>query len=360
MQKKYKILFHIDLDAFFCAVQEIRYPFLRGKAFAIGREKSRGVIATASYAARKYGLKSAMPVHEAIRRCPKVILVSGGGDLYAFYSNKFKEYLAQYATVMNIASIDECYMDVTEYTKNIHPVELAKKIQKDLWNKYRLSASIGIAPTVYLSKMASELKKPKGITILRIREIEKILYPNPIDTIYGLGKKSSQPLKEAGILTIGDFLSKANKENIHKIIGFRYYEHLVQSLSGKTTSIIESEYKAEKESMSTSTTFPSDLVQFTEISNEFAKMAMEITEKLRAEKKLIKNVRITLRYPDFKTITRCRMLRVFTDDYEIINNCVQSLFEDNYNDESIRLIGVGLSKFAHEEKEERISLFDLN
>ena len=195
-----KIIFHIDMNMFFCSVAVINNPSLKGKAFAIGRENSmKGVISTASYEARKHGIHSAMPLVEAYRLLPSLIVVNPKFEEYRKYHNYFINLIKEYTNIIEVASIDEVYCDMSEISKRRNPIELAKEIQLRLVKEYHLPSSIGIAPTLFLAKMASDIKKPLGITVLRIREIDKILYELPVGDIYGIGKKTEPRLVKKGI-----------------------------------------------------------------------------------------------------------------------------------------------------------------
>ena len=198
-----KIIFHIDMNAFFCSVACILNPQLRGKAFAIGRENSyRGVISTASYEARAFGINSAMPLSEAYKIKPDLIVVHIDYKYYTEYHNKFVKLISQYSNLIEVASIDEVYADMTEAAKSKHPLVIAKEIQARLLKEYNLSCSIGIAPTLFLAKMASDLKKPLGVSVVRKRDVKDILYPLSVKEIYGIGKKTYPRLIENNIKTI--------------------------------------------------------------------------------------------------------------------------------------------------------------
>ena len=222
MKNKAKVIFHIDLNQFFCSVAIIKNPRLKGKAFAIGRENStKGVISTASYEARKYGIHAGMPQIEAISKLPSLIIVDYGYEIYSHYSNLFFKLIKSYVKDVEQTSIDEGYIDVTSITIDVnrHPLDLAKEIQTKALKELNLPCSIGIAPTLYLAKMASDLKKPLGITILRIRDIEEMLYDLDVKEIFGIGKKTYPILHQFNINTISDFMDINNEATVRKIVG---------------------------------------------------------------------------------------------------------------------------------------------
>ena len=342
-----KIIFHIDMNAFFCSVACILNPSLRGKAFAIGRENSyKGVISTASYEARKYGINSAMPLIEAYKKLPELIVVHIDYKYYEEYHNKFIKLISGYTNLIEVASIDEVYADMTEISKTKHPVVLAKEIQARLLKEHSLSCSIGIAPTLYLAKMASDLKKPLGVTVLRKRDIEEILYPLPVKDIFGIGKKTYPRLIDNGIKSIGDFMNLENKDKIIFLIGDNLYNHAYNSLIGNSSNIVNPNRYSESSSISTSATYDVLKSSEAEILYELRRMTREVVNKMNSDSYFTKTVTITLRDSDFNTINRQKTLDDYTNDYLIIFDCVAELLEENIEDKSYRLVGMGVSNLV--------------
>ncbi len=347
-KNKAKIIFHIDMNAFFCSVAEIYNPALRNTAFAIGRENSTyGVISTASYEARKYGIHSGMSLKEAYNLLPTLNVVSLPYDYYLDYHKKFVNLLEEYTNLIEIGSIDEAYIDMTECSLKKHPLVLAKEIQTRILQKFKLPCSIGIAPTLFLAKMASDLKKPLGISVLRKREVAKILYPLPVKDIFGIGKKTYPKFEEIGIDTIGKFVDEKNKSKILKIISEEYYQDVLNRLSGKSRNYIEKEHYVANESISTMQTYDRRLIGEDEILYELRLLTKEMHERLIKENYLTRTISITLRDLSFKTITRSKSID-YTNDFYLIYDIVTDLFIDNYNDETIRLLGVGFSNLIKE------------
>ena len=214
MDKLPRIIFHIDMNAFFASCEMAVDESLRGKPIVVGHPDplDRGIIVSPSYEARKYGVHAPMIVREAKKLCPMLIVIPGHYDLYQKYSNLFYEYLLKITPLVEMASIDEAYIDITELNLGPNAIDLAKKIQDDMLKKYKLPCSIGIAPNKFLAKMASDMKKPLGITILRKREIDKMLWPLPIKDMMWIGKKTAPRLESIGIKTIGDIVKEENKK----------------------------------------------------------------------------------------------------------------------------------------------------
>ncbi len=358
--KKVKVIFHIDLNQFFCAVAILLNPSLKGKAFAIGRENTtKGVISTASYQARKFGVHSGMPTIEALRKYKKLILVNPAYNNYVKYSEQFFKILSQYTDVVLPMSIDEGYLDVTKQTleNNIHPVEYAQIIQKRVKDELGLECSIGIAPTLFLAKMASDMKKPMGITILRKRDCVNILGPLQIEQVYGIGKKSSEKLHFLKIHTINDFINEENKYLITKIFSEKIYESYIEKIKGNSSNIVEKEISKNK-SISHSQTYDKPLKTQEEILLHLNHQTEELVKQLEELNLRTKTITITLRDIFFKTITRSITIE-YTDELEIIKRVVEDLLEINYKNEHLRLVGVTLGNLKTLEETILITLFNV-
>lgn len=343
-----RIIFHIDMNMFFCSVAVINDPSLKGKAFAIGRENTyKGVLSTASYEARKYGIHSAMPTIEALRILPSLIIVNPNFEEYKKYHNKFKSLIYEYTNIVEVASIDEVYADMTEICEKRDAIEVAKEIQLRLVKEYHLPSSIGIAPTMFLAKMASDIKKPLGITILRKRDVKDILYPLGVEDIFGIGKKTSPRLRNAGIIKIGDFADINNKEKVISVVGEKTYNAVIDALNGNSSNIVDPNRWSDYESISTSQTYDIHLVSFEEIYLQMKILLDNIYKRLINEKYYAKTLTITLRDNNFKTITRSKSFE-YTNEYRTFLDVMEDLLEENYNDEVLRLIGIGFHNLKKE------------
>ena len=342
-QNNAKIILHVDMNAFFCSVACLLNPALRGKVFAIGRENSyRGVISSASYEARALGIHSAMSLKEAYTLVPDLILVSIEYSYYTYYHHQFIHILQQYSSLVEVASIDEAFIDITELSKTRHPLVIAKEIQLRILKEVGLSCSIGIAPTLFLAKMASDLKKPLGITVLRKRDVQTILYPLSVSDIFGIGKKTYPILINNNIKKISDFMNLENRNKILDLIGTTSYHNTYESILGNSTNIVDPNRRSESESISTSQTFDRIIQSQIEVLYELRKMTLELMNKLRKRKYYTKTITIILRNVDFKTITRSKSIN-YTDDFDEIYDTIVDLVEEHYKDEPLRLLGVGLS-----------------
>lgn len=347
-QNNAKIILHVDMNAYFCSVACLLNPVLRGKAFAIGRENSyRGVISSASYEARALGIHSAQSLKEAYDLVPDLIVVHLDYSYYVEYHQKFLKILKEYSKLVEVASIDEAYLDITEMSQKRHPLVIAKEIQMRILKEAGLSCSIGIAPTLFLAKMASDMKKPLGITVLRKRDVKELLYPLSVSDIYGIGKKTYPTLISNDIKTISDFMNPLNKDKIIRLVGQNTYDYAYTHILGNSSNVVDPNTRSESESISTSQTFDRVINSSIEVLYELRKMTREMVNKLTRSHYFTKTITITLRNVDFKTITRSKSID-YTDDFDSIYDIVVDLVEEHYHNESLRLLGVGLSNLKEE------------
>ncbi|WP_162146917.1 DNA polymerase IV [Acholeplasma granularum] len=353
MKKTYKVIFHIDLNAFYATCAMIKEPHLKKRVFVVGGQSSgaKGVISTASYKARKYGIHAGMSVIEALNLYPRLIIVPVDFKLYKEMSHKFMNVLDEYSPLVLQASIDEAYLDVTHLAQNTHPLKIAKELQKKLVDQYLLPTSIGIAPTLYLAKMASDIKKPMGITILRKRDVEKILYPMDISNIHGIGRQTYPKLKMLGIHTIKDFMDLSNLDKILKVMKENSYYTYREYILGNSTNIIEPDkYKVPK-SISAETTFHTNIEEPTFLLEEINKQLDECLVRLNKHQMLTKTIGFKLKTSNFQTITRSVTINDYTNDPVIIKDHLQSLFESEFEEGTYRLAGAHLNNLIDKENE---------
>ena len=350
---------HIDLNQFFAAATRLLEPDLNGKPLIIAGDTRRGIVSTASYEARKYGIKSAMPTYMAKKLCPKVIIREGNYKWYQQKSNEFFSYIKDhYSTHIEIASIDECYVDMTELMKDVKdPYLYLKNLQEDVYNNTHLEASIGLGPTKFLAKMGSDYKKPMGITIIRKKDIKNILYPLPIEDFYGIGKKTYPKLKELGINTIGDFALNDSYE-VKKIMG-KFYLIAKSWINGEGDDYVD-ENPFDPKSISSTNTFLFDTNDYEEISKMLENKAKEVSLDAKKNNKVGKTITLILKDSSFKSITRSITIDKPTNSFIDIYTNVMTLFDKYFNNQLIRLAGVGLSQLI--DKEEfyvQMNLFNL-
>ena len=332
MEKKYRVIFHIDLNAFFASCEMAQDESLRDKPLGIGGSTDRGVLTTANYVARKFGIRSAMSVVEAKRLCPNLIILPVNFDLYHDYSNKF----------FSLLGIDEGYIDVTDLSDEIHPMDLAKEIQNRLVKEHNLPVSIGIAPNMFLAKMASDMKKPLGITVLRKRDVEEKLWPLPIEDMYGIGKKTYPNLKLLGIHTIGDLVKYDNLRKLTIVLGNRV-EEFRNKAKGISSNVVDPYRHVEMKSIGNSSTYSNDLHEYQDVLEKLTKLARNVTKRVQDDNSVCKTISIQVRYNDFTQINRSYTLDFYTDNFFELYEVVERLYDDNQSDKPIRLLGVSVS-----------------
>lgn len=352
-----KIIMHIDLNAFFATAEVIRNPALANKPLVVGGTGRRGIVSTASYEARAFGIHSAMPTYMAERLCPNLIILPSDFKLYSRLSREFFDFVRHYTSRIEIASIDECYADMTETLKNVkNPIEFLTNLQKDLYEKTKLKCSIGIGPTKFLAKMASDYQKPMGLTIFRRRDLAQTLWKLPIKSMYGVGKKTYPRLEKIGIHTIGD-LATSESEEVKNLLG-KFYFTLKEWVTGYGSDEVNPEPDDPK-SIGNSRTLASDTDDYDEIRSMIIYLCQEVSERAQAEKMLGSTIQIVLKNSDFSTINRSITLEKPTNDLGIIYLEAMRLFDKNYQGQMIRLVGVTLANLvAISEVTTQLSLFD--
>lgn len=354
-----KIIMHIDLNAFFANAELLRHPELIGKPIAVGGSSRRGVISTCSYEARSYGVRSAMPLYLAKRLCPSLIVLPGDYKYYQELSNKFFSYLKNNVSpIIEIGSIDECFVDMTSIMKDEKdPLSYLKKLQLDLKKETGLSCSIGLSVTKFLAKMGSDYKKPMGITIIRKKDIKKLLYPLPIGDMYGVGKKTVVKLQKIGIYKIGDFAIREDQE-LQKVLGKMYFV-LKDWINGHGDDVVSDAYDDPK-SISTSTTFMYDTSSYDELTMMIKNQSKIVSKELKKKKMIGTTIHLTLRDSEFKTITRSKTLDVVLEKEDDIYFHAMELFDKYWAGDEIRLIGVGVSSLHLKENyHSQLNLFNI-
>lgn len=355
-----KVIFLVDMNAFFISCEMTRNPSLVGKPSAVaGDPKNRsGIILAANYEARSFGVKTTMVIHEALKLCPNLRLVPPDHPFYESKSKQVMALLSNYSPVVEQNSIDEAWLDMTG-TEGLFgtPMEAAKKIMNEIKDNLGLWCSIGISENKFLSKMASELKKPLGITELWKNDIPTKLWPLPINAMYGIGKKTADKLNALGIQTIGD-LAKYDRHQLVKVFG-KYGDEMYLHANGHDTSLIQPHLSGEMKSIGRSTTLPEDVSNIEEAKLILLKLTDDIGMTARKYGKKARTVQITLKYTDFKVVTR-QMTVSPTCATNDIYQAGCALLEQNWNPlRPVRLIGISISGFDENFALGQLSLFDL-
>lgn len=343
-----KVIVHIDLNAFFVRAEEIRNPLLENKPVAIGHLGRGGVVSTCSYEARKYGVRSAMPMNKAIKLCPNLIIIPGDYRFYVTLSHEFKNFIRQITPLVESASIDELYADFTNVVKGKKNIEAYfRKIQSDLYKKTSLKCSIGVGPTKFLAKMGSDYQKPMGLTIIRRKDIKNILYPLPIEDMYGVGKKTAPRLKHIGIKTIGDLADRLNNndQDTFNIIG-KFSEELKLWVNGYGSDEIITEYDDPK-SIGNSTTLASDTNEFDIIKNTFEILSEEVSMRAKKESMIGNTIQIMVKDTEYRPHNKSITIDHTTNDAKEIFNVALKLYEKNFLDMTLRAVGVTLQNLVN-------------
>lgn len=355
-----KIILHIDLNTFFVRCEELVNPSLEGQPVIIGHSGRGGIVSTCSYEARKYGVHSGQPTFKALELCPNAIVIHGHYELYSRKSKEFFNFVKQYSSIIEKASIDECYADMTEQLSKVKDVvRYLKEFQNKLLQTVGLKCSIGVAPTKFLAKMASDMKKPMGITIIRRRDVRKMLDPLPISSFYGIGKKTAPRLEAMGVKTIGDLARLINSDDtsVNQAFG-KFYYVIKDWINGYGSDEVDVE-PWDPKSIGHSTTFVSDSTDFDEIRGYLKDLAKEVSDEAKEKGKIGFNVQLVLKTNEFKTINRSVKLHKPTNDFETIYNEASILLEKNLNGQEIRLCGVTLQNLIYaSDYVEQLSIFD--
>ncbi len=338
-KNKARIIFHVDMNSFYASVEMALDPTLKGKPLAIAGnpEERRGIIVTCSYEARKFGVKTTMPVWEAKKRCPGLIIRPPNFEEYRKASKKIFQLLREYTDLVEPVSIDEGYLDITEHVTD-HPVKMARIIQKRLLKELDLPCSIGIAPNKFLAKMASDMKKPLGITVLRKRDIGKILWPLPVEQMHGVGKKTAEKLKKYKIHTIGD-LAKANDVFLEKLLGINGIR-LKERANGIDYRRVDPDSIYDYKSIGNSKTLPRDISSEQDLLDVLRKLAKIVSARLKNKEVYATRLTVTIRYKNRRTVNRSEKLENPVQDREDIFQHAKFIFQKHWDGSPVRLLGI--------------------
>ena len=335
-------MLHADLDAFYASVEQLDNPELRGKPVVVGGPaESRGVVAAASYEARAFGVRSAMPMSVALRQCPEAVRVSPRFDRYGQMSKVVMGLFRALTPLVEPLSLDEAFLDVSAIADDAASAErVAARLKQRVKAATGLTLSVGGGANKTIAKIASDLRKPDGLLIVPHGEEAEFLAPLPIRALWGIGPKSEQALVSAGIRTIGDLAARTDAD-AQRLLGSRG-EFVLGMARGVDDRGIETDY--ERKSVGAETTFARDLSDGSELREALAGIAADVARRLRAEGVKAHTVAIKLRYADFRTITRQRSLPAPLDDAEAIAQTAAALLDKVLAPgDRFRLLGVHAS-----------------
>lgn len=355
-----KVIFLVDMNAFFISCEQTRHPEILGKPAAVAGdpENRTGIILTANYEARKYGIKTTMVLREAFRLCPDLIIIPPDHCFYEQKSREVMEIFSSYTPVIEQNSIDEAWLDMTGSRGLFgEPLETAKNIMERINKELNLWCSIGISENKFLAKMASEMKKPHGITELWIKDIKEKMWPLPVNYMYGVGKQTALKLQSIGIFTIMD-LALYNRDYLVKKLG-KMGDELSLLANGIDTSVVTPNSIGEMKSIGRSVTLPHDTLDIEYAKSVLLELSDDVGMTARKYGKMGRTVQISIKYADFKSITR-QMTVPATYLVKDIYLAGRKLLEKNWNNTPIRLLGISLSGFETKCESEQMSLFQLN
>jgi DNA polymerase-4 len=350
-----KAIIHLDMDAFYAAVEVLDNPALRGKPVIVGGSEKRGVVSSASYEAREFGVHSAQPVATAMRLCPRGIFLPVRMSRYREVSDRVFEIFNHYTPLVEPLSIDEAFLDVTGCGKLFgFPEEIAKMIKRQVVKEIGITVSAGVAPSKFVAKIASDLQKPDGLTMVREDQVKAFLESLPIDKLWGVGKATQKALAMLGIRTIGD-LSRFPADVLERNFG-KHGTHL--HLLSHGIDDREVEVIREVKSIGHEETFLHDLMDIEVVRKELLSLATRVSRRLRSEEVVGKTVTLKVKYHDFVQATRSETLPEATEDGgEIFRRCCGLLKKTEVGKRPVRLLGISVSQLCAPSEEKQLSLF---
>jgi len=338
-----RIILHLDMDAFFASIEVRDDPRLAGRPVIIGHPGPRGVVATCSYEARRFGVRSAMPSVTAARLCPDAVWLPSRISSYTDETARIRGILDDVSPLVEPLSIDEAFVDLTGLASDLDAgMETARSLKRRILDERRLSASVGVAPNKFLAKVASDLEKPDGRTRLAVADVPTKLWPLPVERLWGVGPRTAQPLRGAGIDTIGAVL-RAPRDRLAAIVGERLASHLRALAAGEDDRPVEPDREAK--SISEERTYAQDLTTEDAIDRELLARAEGVARQLRREGLVARTVRLKVRIADFTTWIRAHTLPEATDLAEPLLAAAREILRSRtpLGGRGVRLLGLGVS-----------------
>ncbi len=338
-----RAILHIDMDAFYASVEEQDRPELKGKPLIVGGTSGRGVVAAANYAVRRFGVRSAMPMREALRRCPEAICVRPRMARYKEVSEQVFAIFREFTPLVEGLSLDEAFLDVTSSRQLLGSAEsIASEIRRRIRERTGLTASVGIAPNKLLAKIASDLNKPDGMCRIGADNVHDILDGLPVEKLFGVGPKTLPGVHAAGIRSFGD-LRLAGDEALWRAFG-KHGKTMRERACGLDDRPVEP--NREEQSISAEETFAADIRGAAPLALRLLRLADRATSRLRAQKLAAGRVSVKIRRADFTTYTRQRALKPPTQDSGVVSAAAKTLLEQwlaTQPNAAVRLLGVGVS-----------------
>ncbi len=335
-----RYIIHVDMDAFYASIEQRDKPELAGVPVIVGGLSNRGVVATASYEARKFGVHSAMSMAEARRRCPEAVFITPDHRKYSFVSAQIRQILDRYSPLVEPLSLDEAFLDVTGMDGlYADPADIARRIKDEIKQQLQLTASAGVAPNKFLAKLASDLQKPDGLYVIRRGEEAQVLAGLPVRRLWGVGEVTAASIAKLGIRTIGQFAA-ADPKLLERHIGRDVYDlqRLARGLDDRPV-VPDQQIK----SVGNEETFDQDLYQWDEIEKQLLLFADKVGWRLRRLTLSGRTITVKVRFASFKTITRSRTLEEATNLDDTLYHIARELYKSIPSTEGIRLLGLTVS-----------------
>jgi DNA polymerase-4 len=352
-QKQHRKIIHIDMDAFYASVEQRDNPEYRGIPLVVGGlpEGRGGVVATASYEARKFGIRSAMPSKQALQLCPHATFIRPRFAAYKEASQKIREIFSRYTDLIEPLSLDEAYLDVTEDKLNIgSAIDIAKQIKQAIKDELQLTASAGVSINKFVAKIASDMNKPDGLTFIGPSAIEAFMEKLPVEKFHGVGKVTAEKMKKMGLHTGAD-VKKLTEDELTTNFGKagRFYYRIVRGIDERRV-----EPNQATKSISAEDTFAYDLTTLEESCVEIDKLTVVVCKRLQQYQLKGRTVTLKIKYSDFKQITRSKSFPQPVCDVENIADAAKQLLAGTSpDDKKIRLLGVGISNFGELETRQK-------
>ncbi len=352
-----RVILHLDMDAFYAAVEVREDPALAGKPLIIGHRGRRGVVSTCSYEARVFGVHSAMPSVTAQRLCPDAVWLPGRMSLYVEVSRSIRSILRDCSPVVEPLSIDEAFIDLTGIAADLDAGrEIGRRLKRRILDEQRLTASVGIAPNKFLAKLASDMEKPDGLVVLPYEDLPQRLWPLPVRRLWGVGPRTGERLERGGIHTVGDVL-RVPESGLAALVGAGAAAHLRELARGEDERRVQP-HRAAK-SISEERTYRTDLTEPDDIDRALLARAEGVARELRREGLEARTVQLKVRSGDFTTWTRSTTLPSPTTLAEPIVEAARAMFRERIRlaGRGVRLLGIGVSGLARHGSGQA-SLFD--
>ncbi|MEW4487768.1 DNA polymerase IV [Thalassoglobus sp. JC818] len=351
------MILHVDMDAFYASVEERENPTLKNRPLIVGGTRTgRGVVAAANYAAREFGIHSAMPARRAFQLCPSLISIRPRMEIYSAVSREIQQIMFRFTPEIEPLSLDEAFLDVSGCTHLFGPpIEIAHKLKEAILSETGLVASVGVAPNKFLAKIASDFDKPDGLVFVDSSRIQEFLDPLPVGRIWGVGQSTQSVLSQNGVHTIGD-LRQLSRQQLTSIFG-TYGDRFYQLARGIDERRVIPDRQAK--SISHERTFVEDLSDFELIECWALELTDQVSRRLRRNKLRGKTVSLKIRFSDFRTVTRSHTVERATDCTQTIWEIAHDLLRQATKGQPrpVRLIGVGVGHLARPEKVQR-TLFE--